>query len=123
MDSNLSKQRTAIGSLKTVFCFSDSTTRQIKVKIAVCDTSDKFIIDQPFFHKNTFYVFGALEMDYLNSGGPVRIISHYYTNSGKTDRVCGQIFPITIFMYLYFRNLLLKPLLIFQVHCNIDQHE
>jgi len=45
MDINLSKQRIAIGSLKMAFSFSDTTTRAIKVKMAVRDTCDMFIIN------------------------------------------------------------------------------
>jgi hypothetical protein len=51
MDINLSKHRTAIGSLKTGFFFSDSTTRQSRAKIAVRDISDRFKINLLFHHE------------------------------------------------------------------------
>jgi hypothetical protein len=54
IDITLSKQRTAIGSLKMGIFFSDSTTRLIKTNIAVCDTSDSSITNLPFHYKNVF---------------------------------------------------------------------
>ena len=57
-DMSLSKQRTAIGSKKTGFFFSEATTRQTKVKIAVCDTSDRFF-NLPFLHEAVLSVLVA----------------------------------------------------------------
>jgi hypothetical protein len=65
IDINLSKQKIAIGSLKAGFFFSDSTTRQINAKIAVCDTSDRLIVNLLFHHEK------ALERNWWPHNGKV----------------------------------------------------